>query len=447
MVIFPNYRIRRTVGFSVLALGLLFPIHRVCHTLVSITGSELISHNFISKHNTLIELLEKIGACNSDYRYIAPELHDDVNELLAIGILRKPAVGVVHDVPPLVPNTTESLCLEGAFTGHAVLNKGDEKGLPLFTAFMFSHEVELLEARLYEGLGIVDKHFVAESRFTHRGHRKPMFASELVKAGGRLEHFADVIHIVDLDNKEVCPNYVTSVMRNRNHTQTGPVWEIQDNAQDCLATFVSEFSAQYVPDALVHVADLDEMPFRSLLASIRLCEMKGPFPVPCATTLWGNGKLCHSPTRRQVHGLIFRASNMTGQRRPGDTSLRGQSHTVSGGVHLTYFGGSLMEYFKTSNHAEGGILSPLGWLNTTHNPSICDSTRQDWLNREILLCTDWEVIWRKNEKVSPSRSARPPVMVEEKYMPWVIGRNKDRYPCFFDNSEACLQSYIDIIMQ
>ena len=56
------------------------------------------------------------------------------------------------------------------------------------------------------------------------------------------------------------------------------IWDTQDAAQQCLAAAVREYAAQLehhaAETALVQVSDLDEIPLRTALTSVKECELK-----------------------------------------------------------------------------------------------------------------------------------------------------------------------------
>jgi hypothetical protein len=48
---------------------------------------------------------------------------------------------------------------------------------------------------------------------------------------------------------------------------------------------------------------------------------------------------------------------------------------------------------------------------------------------------------------SPPRNERAPVpVVGDDVLPWVVAQNRERYPCFFDNHVACVDTYIDALL-
>jgi len=421
-----------------------------------------IHHLRLNNHNnrttTLRDLVMASGGCDGDYRNYPVSVQDSVNELLGAAMMRDmmtTAAVAADDEAPTPLSDVAQLCQGPAFTGAAVataVQPPNNKTL-LFSAYMFSHEMEMLEARLYEGMGIVDRHFVAESGYTHRGHRKRKFATELLASSPRFRRFQDVVQIVDLD---LCPAYLETVLKYRRmHPRPQDIWDTQDAAQHCLAAAVREYAAQLehnaAETALVQVSDLDEIPFRTALASVKECELKPQqqqFPMPFSTTHIWAGKVCRPAVNYRIGGMLFRAANMTGQRRPAQ-ALNGPGlakQGIQGGVHLTYFGGSLVEFFKTSNHAEGGQMNTLGWLNVSYNPTVCECTVDDWYRREELLCTDKDPVIQPWKSESPARREQPPVAVGDEHLPWVIARNRERYPCFFAEHKKCVNGYIDIML-
>jgi hypothetical protein len=332
---------------------------------------------------------------------------------------------------------------------------------------MFSHEIDVLEIKLYEGLGIVDKYFIGESRYSHRGHKKYMFTDTLFGPGGRLAHFKQYVEIVDLDER--CPKFSEATQRFR-YMDDRPqiIWDTQDTAHECLTEYIRNYTMNTASqgvnnndnnnNTLVSTSDLDEILYRETLASIKYCELEPSvvekyFPIPVSTTYSEVGKLLcggKNPSKHYIPGLLFRAKDVTGQRRPKPTHPNEYSiQSLSlGGIHLTYMGGSLVVSYKSTNHAEGGDLVTLGWLNDTYNPTVCESTRADWYERERLLCVDRRRVMRPWDPLPPKDEEQ-----EEEYridvLPWILRpeENRRRYPCLFDNYKECADQYIDYIMK
>lgn len=408
-----------------------------------------------SKHTTttLQELLLHTPEnCSGDYRNYPNDVQDSVNTLLGQAILQEPKVPIRNDIPPQLPSEKQLCYDKRKYHPETLTGKPYYNERPLYVAILFSHEIDLLEARLFEGIGIVDKVFIGESRYTHRGHSKPMLVTEsLQNPNSRLARFKHMIEIVDLDKDTIaCYEYQQAIQQYRTMTSNKPriIWWILNAASVCLANKVKEYALQHDPTqtALVQVSDLDEIIFRETLATIKFCEFRSNlnWPITVGTTYNLGAKFCDQPEEHHIKRLLFRANEMTGERTGTG------KHQINGGIHLSYFGGSLIEFFKSTNHAEGGGLNKLGWLTTNHNPSVCDAKREDWYQREKLLCVDKGTVLAPWIPKSPPRNEKslPINMVHNpKLLPWIIYQNKDRYPCFFDDYQTCTDTYIDFLVK
>lgn len=65
----------------------------------------------------------------------------------------------------------------------------------IYDCFMFFNELDLLDIRLHELSGVVDKFIISESHFTHAGNQKPLYYLENKE---RFSEFNDrIIHVAD----------------------------------------------------------------------------------------------------------------------------------------------------------------------------------------------------------------------------------------------------------
>jgi hypothetical protein len=99
-----------------------------------------------NQHNTLRGLVMAAGGdegCDGDYRNYPVHVQDGVKELLGVAMMREIAVPVADDKPPTLPDAAK-LCAVPPFNG--ARNATKHPPPPLFVTYMFSHEIELLEA-------------------------------------------------------------------------------------------------------------------------------------------------------------------------------------------------------------------------------------------------------------------------------------------------------------
>ncbi|MDR3456733.1 MAG: hypothetical protein P4N60_04765 [Verrucomicrobiae bacterium] len=115
----------------------------------------------------------------------------------------------------------------------------------IFDCFTFFNELELLELRLHELAGVVDKFVVVEARRTHSNQPKPLHFQE---NRARFAQFEDkIIHVV----VEEVPD-------------TTDAWVIERFQRDAIARGLGGCR----PDDWVLVSDVDEIPRAAVVAKI-----------------------------------------------------------------------------------------------------------------------------------------------------------------------------------
>lgn len=114
----------------------------------------------------------------------------------------------------------------------------------VWDAFMISGELDLLELRMKELDGVVDRFVIVESPWTHQGGRKEL----IFEANrGRFAALADrIVHVVADERRE------------------GPPWEQESYQRGCIMAGL-EGAAD---DDLLIVSDVDEIPRREVIARI-----------------------------------------------------------------------------------------------------------------------------------------------------------------------------------
>lgn len=121
----------------------------------------------------------------------------------------------------------------------------------IYDCFTFFNELELLELRLNELAGVVDKFVVVEATRTFSNQPKPLYFQE---NRARFAKFAgQIIHVVVNDSPD-----------------TADAWEVQRMQRNCIGRGL----AQCRPDDWVLVSDLDEIPRAS---AVEKAARENPF--------------------------------------------------------------------------------------------------------------------------------------------------------------------------
>ena len=123
---------------------------------------------------------------------------------------------------------------------------------------MFRDELDMLEMRLHETDGLIDRHVIVEAETTHRGVPKPLFFRD---SAGRFEaHASRITHMAGGPLPDEAPWA-------NEHLQRDAAWTVIDpEASD---------------DDVVLICDVDEIPSRSLLEKAK----SGELPEVCAVRM------------------------------------------------------------------------------------------------------------------------------------------------------------------
>ncbi|CAM9775356.1 unnamed protein product [Discosporangium mesarthrocarpum] len=128
----------------------------------------------------------------------------------------------------------------------------------VFDAFSFFNEIDILLVRLEELNPVVDAFILVEATMTHTGKTKPLyFREELLKAPSRFERFLSKIEHVIYSP----PPGADNDMR-------------EASQRDSLIAGLQRRGAE--ARDLIVIADLDEIPSRSVVETLKACG--GPFP-------------------------------------------------------------------------------------------------------------------------------------------------------------------------
>ena len=128
----------------------------------------------------------------------------------------------------------------------------------VWSPVMLRNELDMLEMRLTETDGLIDRHLLVESAVTHRGVPKPMCWPQ---AGKRFARWSRNVGYVEAALPEVPEPWV------REHAQRDAAWPAID--------------AEAADDDIVLIGDLDEIPSRSLIERARA----GKLPEVCAVRM------------------------------------------------------------------------------------------------------------------------------------------------------------------
>lgn len=217
-----------------------------------------------------------------------------------------------------------------------------------------SHELDLLEMRLWENVGLVDETVLMEGVRTHRGHRKPLFFE---RNSMRYSNFTITRTIADdLDQDNLVKAQGAG---NRD------LWKIETQMrQYSLTKYLRAHPVE--DDTLLLHGDCDEIPARHAMMHAKHCELK-PTPIHFRSDFYIFSFWWLTQWRQLLYPTLHTTKDLT--LRPGPlgqtyTFPRGKypSNTLQfpphSGGHLNRFVPvSLLEkLFKELNMAEGGAI-------------------------------------------------------------------------------------------
>lgn len=184
----------------------------------------------------------------------------------------------------------------------------------IYDTFLFNDELDMLECRLTELAGKVDRHVLVEAKLDHQGNPKPLHYAE---NAARFARWADsIVHVVaDLPSREEAPDPWA-----REHAQRQAVWEGLVGAAG---------------DDVVLVCDVDEIPGTRAL---RLRPGQ-PTALSMRLSMFAVDWVCPDETRIAVAGTVsqLRGTPLFVLR---DNGVRAQMPVLEGaGWHFTWLGG------------------------------------------------------------------------------------------------------------
>ena len=141
----------------------------------------------------------------------------------------------------------------------------------IIDAFTFLNEKELVELRIKYLSDIVDCFLIVEADFTHTGKEKKWNFPEILN--NRLKKFSNKIQYyqmkIDLEkaDAEKSPNYVGKTL--------GRSWKVESMQRN----FIKEASKKFLPDDIIMISDMDEIPSRQKVSFIKSCDFNVIAPV------------------------------------------------------------------------------------------------------------------------------------------------------------------------
>jgi len=263
----------------------------------------------------------------------------------------------------------------------------------MFDVFNFAYELDVLEIRLFQLAGIVDYFGLQESTHTHRATRKG-----LLFAGSewRFEQFHDqIIYLVG--------DYSDWGNIGRHD---GDDWRIEHRQRGVAITeFIKALPYPVQPDDLFIHGDLDEIPDADTMWYIKHCQMQDDNIHPHG--FYFSLRFDWHPWEREAD-VMFRIFRFD------QTELRdGLYFPPHGGiqphgmiVHMTYFGGPLVNAYKVLALAEGGAI-PRNDMRLLNNITLMIETID---GGQRLCCTDNYI------------HGKPPT-----WLPWYVTANPERW--------------------
>lgn len=249
----------------------------------------------------------------------------------------------------------------------------------IYDCFIMNDELELLEARLREGDGIVDRWVIVEANETHTCTPKPLYFDS------NREHFAPWLSRID---------YIVADL-----SSAMDPWSKEALQRDHISQIISKAS----PDDIIAVTDADELIAASSWPEIERLTNEGPVLLPMqqhyfnltwATPWWGErGRVA----RRKDVGVVSSFADYKGF----------TSRLYNAGWHLSCLGGPerVAHKLQAFAHTE---LSDSSWAN----PENCANLiKNGW---DINPNRGWQL-----EKVEPQG---PKWLLEEgvKIWPWLL---------------------------
>lgn len=214
----------------------------------------------------------------------------------------------------------------------------------IWDAFMFNGEIDMLECRLEELDGLVDRHVLVESRVTHLGYPKPLYFPGIMA--------------------ETCRHHPVSYVEAKELPVGGPAgvspWQREHGQRDAAWTVLRD---AYDEDWVL-ICDADEIPSADLIRRLRSCEGE-VVSIDMRTCIFAVDWEADSelpPTCVAARVGFIRGA---GGRLSAVRDARGSWPRLSGGWHLSWLGGPMAQAAKlqtASCHVDEIMATPEGQL-------------------------------------------------------------------------------------
>lgn len=217
----------------------------------------------------------------------------------------------------------------------------------LFDIFTVAYELDVLETRLFELQDSVDLWGIMESTHTHRATPKPLFFARNSLRFKR--HLDKIVYLVG--------DYSDWGKRGAaKQQQHGDDWHIEVAQRGILLTeFVKGVPEDIRPYDLILHGDVDEIPDGRLLRFLKFCETTTT-PLSFHAQYYYFNFHWTAESQNTRNPVLFRydqAVNKDGLLFPLRTN-QGKILPLGSAVHMTYFGGPIINLYKILSLAEGG---------------------------------------------------------------------------------------------
>lgn len=291
-----------------------------------------------------------------------------------------------------------------------------EKPVKIIDIFPFSHELDILELRLYELNDVVDQFVIFENHYTHRVAKKPLFFE---RNKGRYKPFLDKILHVVADESLLYSGYAKHSRVHGDdwrgeHVMRWIPWE----------RLVQAYEGTVPQDAMFMHGDLDEVPSAEAVAHFKYCEPVSSTPYSFVmkffqhnfdSYLWDqdlpNIWYPHSIERRKD------GKGLTMPRGQGSKVIRNPSGWTFNRFFTEYF-----DVYKELALAEGGHIDR---MDQQGDPDIARK-----LTLDPTIGYEWHKKgWRSCCRAGDMKHSKP--RPAEIPVPWYPDLNKHRFPHLF----------------
>lgn len=402
--------------------------------------------------DALLDLFMQVCRWGTQIRQMSNDQREQLINIMAPAVGAPPAVGLSR-YSRVKPFRTD--CKNPDWYPSLLSGEREPRHIPMIDAVSGvggGAELELLEIRFLELLGVVDYFVVAESAFNFRGDTKPRLFE---KNKMRFEAFLDRIVHLDLDKCEPYRVAVDEFRRKPPNQKPKDVWGIQSAQRNCIWTLLRHHK-NISSDTLVIHTDLDEIPTAEAMWSLRNCKWSDPGPkvryhdivqlhlLPVTYNL----RTLHTvPSDDWVQGTVRKFSRITispkywnekpviGNDFGVIACLRcaGTLNMRRAGVHLQSTTNLAQLYYKFIQHGEGGGLSAPVLNIKEGQTSFCNMrSREDVVSTQALLQDNPSGWLNPKSKSLPLPQRAPEMQVLERCLvPWAVLENRERYPFFW----------------